>query len=147
MILQQLVSGRPASVAFLCGPWQRLALAAAAQHFSADGRFRYQGGELPLPASLAERAVRMARSAVAVVPGLAGYVGVDVVLGNADDGSNDWVIELNPRLTTSYLGLRALARENLAETMVRVVNGERIDLLSWKNKSVRLFTDGNVVEL
>ena len=51
------------------------------------------------------------------MPGLSGYVGVDVVLGN--DG-RDWAIEINPRLTTSYVGLRALAGFNLAEAMLAV---------------------------
>src|SRR5205823_3360911 len=97
------------------------ALAPAAQHVSNDGRFRYLGGTIPLPAGLAERAIRVAQQTIDCVPGLRGYVGVDIVLGETD-----WLIEINPRLTTSYVGLRALAEGNLAELMVRVVDGEEI---------------------
>ena len=35
--------------------------------------------------------------------------------------SGDRVIEINPRLTTSYVGLRALARFNLAEALLAVI--------------------------
>ena len=37
------------------------------------------------------------------LPGLRGYIGVDVILTE----SEAVVIEVNPRLTTSYLGVRA----------------------------------------
>jgi tyramine---L-glutamate ligase len=132
-IVQPFVPGQPTSVAFLLGPRQRLPLKPARQHLSADGRFRYQGGSLPLPLPLAGRAVRLAERAVAAVPGLRGYVGVDLVLG--EDG-RDWVIEINSRLTTSYVGLRELAQDNLAEVMLRVVAGEWIDPLRWREGEV-----------
>ena len=63
-------------MAFLVGPGRRLALPAAAQHLSADGRFHYRGGGLPLAPELAERASRLAARAVDAVEGLRGYVGV-----------------------------------------------------------------------
>jgi predicted ATP-grasp superfamily ATP-dependent carboligase len=146
MILQPFVTGIAASVAFVCGPGQSIPLVPAAQHLSTDGRFRYQGGSLPLAPALADRAVRSAESAIAAVPALAGYVGVDVVLGEVDDGSQDWVIEMNPRLTTSYLGLRALALDNLAEMMARVARGEKVEPPRWKRKQVSFLADGTILE-
>ena len=77
---------------------------------SDDGRFVYLGGSLPLPHALASRATRLAQQAVAALPDPLGYVGVDLVLGADADGADDYVIEINPRLTTSYIGLRAAAR-------------------------------------
>src|SRR5262249_51520525 len=71
-VAQPLVEGVAASVAFLVGPRERVALPPAAQHLSDDGRFTYLGGSVPLPAPLAERAERVARRAVECVPGLAG---------------------------------------------------------------------------
>ena len=44
-------------------------------------------------------------------------MGVDLILGN--HAEEDCVIEINPRLTTSYLLLRQAAQENLAESIVR----------------------------
>ena len=119
MVLQEFVPGWAAGVAFLCGPGGYFPLAPAFQILSADGRFKYLGGELPVPPELADRAARLATRAVGCVPGLRGYVGVDLVLGDAADGSGDVAIEINPRLTTSYVGLRARAGFNVAEAMVR----------------------------
>ncbi len=144
MVLQPLVLGEAMSVAFLLGPGQLLALPPAAQLLSADGRFRYLGGTVPLPPALARRATSLGLRAVGAVPDLRGYVGVDLILGQADDGSADQVIEMNPRLTTSYIGLRALARSNLAEAMLRVVGGQPVGELSWHAGPVHFQADGTV---
>jgi predicted ATP-grasp superfamily ATP-dependent carboligase len=143
-LLQAFVPGQPASVALLMGPKQRVTLPPATQELSNDGRFRYLGGQLPFAPALAERAVSLAERAVTVVPGLAGYVGVDVVLGDAADGSRDWVIEINPRWTTSYVGLRALARTNLAEAWLRVTLGEEVPRLAWRPGPVAFRADGTI---
>jgi predicted ATP-grasp superfamily ATP-dependent carboligase len=143
-LLQPLARGLPASVAFLLGPRQQLALAPAAQHLSDEGRFRYQGGSIPLAPELARRAVALGRRAVRAIAGLCGYVGVDVVLGAAADGGDDRVIEINPRLTTSYLGLRALAHDNLAAALLRVLRGEPVAELSWRPGPVCFQADGHV---
>lgn len=144
MIVQEFAPGRPASVAFLCGPGGNLPLLPTFQHLSDDGRFKYLGGELPLPADLADRAGALASRAVACVPGLLGYVGVDLVLGDAPDGSQDSAIEINPRLTTSYVGLRALADFNLAGAMLAVASGEPCPPVRWKPEWVRFSADGTV---
>jgi predicted ATP-grasp superfamily ATP-dependent carboligase len=143
-VVQPFAPGRPASVAFLIGPAATLALPPASQALSGDGRFHYRGGTVPLPPALAERAVRVGRQAVGAVPGLRGYVGVDVVLGEPADGSADWVIEVNPRLTTSYVGLRALAQGNLAEVMLRAVQGQPVPALPWRDGAVHFYPDGRV---
>jgi len=144
MILQQFVSGQAASVAFLCGPAGNVPLLPTFQLLSDDGRFKYLGGELPIPSELAERATRLAQRAVDCVPGLLGYIGVDLVLGDAADGSRDFAIEINPRLTTSYVGLRALADFNIAEAMLQVAKGELREPLKWKPGRVRFGPDGSI---
>jgi predicted ATP-grasp superfamily ATP-dependent carboligase len=82
--------------------------------------------------------------AVRAVPGLLGYVGVDVVLGEAADGGGDAVIEINPRLTTSYVGLRRLARFNLAEAVLAVVAGKALPGLDWRKGPIRFLADGTL---
>ena len=100
------------------------------QRLSRDGRLRYLGGEIPLTPELAARAVAISGRSVDSVRGLLGYVGVDVVLGS--DPDRDRVIEINPRLTTSYIGLRNLANFNIAETMVRIFDDKPVTQLDWK---------------
>lgn len=133
-IVQQYVVGQPASVALLIGSTQTVPLMPARQHLSGDGRFRYQGSSLPLPPPLADRAIQLALKAAAGIDGLQGYVGVDLVLGDAGD---DYAIEVNPRLTTSYLGLRRLCRQNLAELILCMAQGETIAQPTWHAGEVK----------
>lgn len=107
-----------------------------------DG-FEYLGGRLPLSPPLAERAQRLALATMAAMPTTVGYVGIDLVLGVADDGSEDTVIEINPRLTTSYVGLRAACRENLAAAMVEAACGGR-PTLSWTGEKLEFRADGTL---
>ena len=147
MILQEFVGGRAASVAFLCGPAGNVPLVPVFQLLSDDGRFKFLGGELPIPSDLAERAVKLAKRAVDCVPGLLGYVGVDLVLGDAADGKRDFAIEINPRLTTSYVGLRALAEFNIAEAMLQAAAGKLAEPLKWKPGRVRFTPEGSVAKV
>jgi predicted ATP-grasp superfamily ATP-dependent carboligase len=124
-VIQPLIVGRAASVAFLIGPKQTIALAPCWQHL--DEGFQYLGGSTPIPSDLAVRAVSIARRAIDAVSGLNGYVGVDVILGD-----EDMAIETNPRLTTSYIGLRQLAQDNLAEALLRIVRGDEVRL-RWRH--------------
>jgi tyramine---L-glutamate ligase len=141
--LEQYKPGLAASVALLCGPAGRVPLVPCKQRISEDGRLRYLGGELPLSAGLAERAVALADRALAALPATSGYVGVDLVLGRDPRGSEDFVIEVNPRLTTSYVGLRVATETNLAEAMWRVAQGESIQL-EFSSRPLEFDCDGNV---
>ena len=144
MIAQQYVPGLAASVAFLIGPSRIVPLVPCLQLLSTDGKFQYLGGRLPIDPDLADRAVRVASAAVRSVPGLLGYVGVDVVLGN--DG-RDWAIEINPRLTTSYVGLRALAQFNIAEVMLAIIRDQPAPEMSWHDPWLEFTPDGRVFDV
>lgn len=142
--LEEFCAGRPVSVACLCGPQGFFPLPAFAQRLSRDGRFAYRGGAGPLLARLNERAQRLAVQALAALGPTLGYIGVDLVLGAARDGSADRVIEINPRLTTSYVGLRALCGANLAGALLAVAAG---DVPRWRWRSMRIrFTASGAVQ-
>jgi hypothetical protein len=113
------------------------------QRITEDGRLRYRGGELPLAAGLGERAIAVADRALAALPATQGYVGLDLVLGRDPEGGEDFVIEVNPRLTTSYVGLRAATRSNLAEAMLRVAGGDTAPV-EFLDRSLEFDVDGNV---
>jgi predicted ATP-grasp superfamily ATP-dependent carboligase len=141
--LEQYLPGLAASVAVLCGAKSRVALVPCKQRLTNDGRLRYLGGELPLSAGLAERATSLAENALAALPSTVGYVGVDIVLGRDPHGKEDVVIEVNPRLTTSYVGLRAAAQTNLAELMWRIAQGESPDV-AFSDRPIEFDPAGNV---
>jgi tyramine---L-glutamate ligase len=122
--LERFCPGLAVSVAALCGPRGSVLLPPCRQHVTEDGRFEYRGGSVPLPTTaLATRACRLARTALAALPPTKGYVGLDLVLGADPDGDQDVVIEVNPRLTTSYVGLRHVAKTNLAAAMLATARG------------------------
>ena len=141
--LERWYPGLAASVAVLCGPRQMLPLPACRQCLTDDGRFGYLGGETPLSESLSQRAQRLALAAVQALPATIGYVGVDLVLGEPADGQQDVVVEINPRLTTSYVGLRQLATTNLAVAMLGIAEGRPTEL-SFATHFVQFGADGRV---
>jgi len=141
--LEEFHAGIPASVSVLCGPAACVPLPPCVQLLSDDGYFQYRGGRLPLSVDLAARATELARRAIATLPNPRGYVGVDLVLGSNSNGADDVVIEINPRLTTSFIGLRAATTDNLAEAMLAVATG-RSATLSFAAEPVEFSVDGEV---
>src|SRR5690606_21918601 len=88
-------------------------------------------------------AVALARRAVAAIDGMLGFVGVDMVL--TDDPDDDAVIEINPRLTTAYVGLRRLTKDNLAAWLAPELGGQAGAEPTWQNDlSVRYDGGGRV---
>jgi predicted ATP-grasp superfamily ATP-dependent carboligase len=164
--LEPFCDGLAVSVSFLCGPSGHLALPPCRQHIAfqpdhgkrrlTSGRgddtslsvhqnstITYTGGSLPLPTDLAERATALARRAVESLPDPFGYLGVDLVLDL--NGSADKVVEINPRLTTSYVGLRAAIEsdKNLAAAMLATCRGEPYSL-SFRPTAIEFDSDGTV---
>ena len=109
LLVQRYVPGVAASVSLLTDGQRAIALTVNGQSLASPA-FVYRGGVTPLDHPLAARAAAVAQRACKAIPGLKGYVGVDAVL--AEDETV--VIEVNPRLTTAYLGLRVATDENVA---------------------------------
>jgi len=141
--IEEYQPGQPASVACLCGPNGIIPLPPCTQEIAADGTFAYLGGRCPLPEPLAPRATRLAVRALSSLPNPRGYFGVDLILGPATDGSLDTVIEINPRLTTSYVGLRALSRTNLMGALLDVMNGQSVSV-QMRAGDVEFRADGTI---
>jgi hypothetical protein len=118
-IEQPFIAGSAASVALVIAPSRRNieVFVPARQCLSDDGRFRYLGGQIPLDLVDHDAIQCAAVSACRSVPGLRGYVGVDLVVPHCEP-DRPVVVEINPRLTTSYLGYRRLTESNLAEWML-----------------------------
>lgn len=132
--LESFVAGTPVGVAVLCGPGGLWPMPPMRQRFSEDDFPRYLGSEPWDDRSGTERARRLAERAVratlraaasrdAAAGTVLGWVGVDMILNARDDGVEDRVLEINPRLTTSFLGLSAAQEESLVATMVAIAEG------------------------
>jgi hypothetical protein len=125
-ILQEYVEGRAMSASLLVGDEARL-LSVNTQEFRGGC---YAGAELPLrlDGEHLEEVIR----AVERIPGLAGYVGVDFVLGE-----ELWVIEVNPRITTPAAALREALGVNLGELLFRNYYREALPAIK-RRRRVRL---------
>ena len=141
--MEEYVPGLAASVAIIGGSAGLWSLPACGQRLKQDGSFAYQGGRLPMAGNLAIRATRLAEAAIRAMPQARGYLGVDLVLGTGTDGSDDRVIEVNPRLTTSYVGLRAASLTNLAAAMLDAAQGKAPDLRFGAEK-IEFHADGRI---
>jgi tyramine---L-glutamate ligase len=101
--------------------------------------FAYRGGATPLDHPLATQAAGEAVRTCEAIPGLRGYIGVDLVLTS----SEAVVIEVNPRLTTAYLGVRAALEDNVAAIAIAACAG-RLPEASRAYRSVRFSTAGRI---
>lgn len=124
-ILQPLIAGTPASLVILCQSGRTHVLCASRQHVEPfDGHLRFSGvtvGALPVTDQLRDIAGRIGEA----LPGLHGICGVDYI----ETIEGPLVIEINPRLTTSYAGLRASLGVNpLAFVAELIRDGEVPDL-------------------
>lgn len=121
LILQPWLPGEAISIAMVASSTNQTFLPAVAQNLS-DGTCEYAGGHGPLDDDAQRRASSLASRAIAAMPPtVRGFVGLDLLLG--DRVSEDCVIEINPRLTTSYVGLRRMIHGNLAARLFDMETG------------------------
>jgi len=138
-LVQRHVPGVAASVSLLASGGEAVALAVNGQSLRTAGSVSYRGGVTPLAHPSAARARVAAVAACNAFPRLRGYVGVDLVL-TADETV---VIEVNPRLTTAYLGLRASMDRNLAGLALAACAG-RLPRAPRAGRQVRFSASGDI---
>jgi len=82
-----------------------------------DGAFHYLGGETPVHPDREEEIISTAKKAVEVL-GCQGYCGVDMVVAD-----KVYVVDVNPRITTSLVGIAACMDEEIADLLVAASKG------------------------
>ena len=145
-IVQPFVDGDAFSIGALCRcpPDRPVAtgdiLHLARQVLSPDGRFQFLAGALPAWSPAIDQMTLMVDACRSLLPQLAGYIGFDFVVPR-DAPENPLLVEINPRLCTSYLGYRAKTKENLAGRMLGIGAGAK---LLWEPRTVTYFPNGDV---
>ncbi len=92
----------------------------------------YDGGTIPFVCPVADDAVRIAEQVCDLLPGLRGWIGFDF-LYSTEASPPLQLLEVNPRMTTSYLGYRKLTDSSLAELMLGDGSSESI---FWGDKVI-----------
>jgi predicted ATP-grasp superfamily ATP-dependent carboligase len=117
MIVQKFVPGIPASMSLLCHAGQVRLLACNRQLFRfTEGKGHLEGVVVNGLPEYFDQLETLAQGITDIFPGLQGYVGVDVIIADNDP----LVVEINPRLTTAYAGLRQSLGANPAEWVLSV---------------------------
>ena len=114
-VIQPFMQGTPASISMLCKAGQAWVLGCNLQKIAlVDGKFVYAGSAVNgLNTHYAHFEI-IAQKIAQAMPDLAGYVGVDVIVN-----SNEiTVLEINPRLTTSFAGLHESTGLNVSELIL-----------------------------
>lgn len=144
LLAQEYIEGMDASVVVFAGGGGTLVpFGPFRQRLARRGPLRYLGGDGPIDHPRAGDARELACRAVAALAaaagGVRGYLGVDLVL--APEGAR--VIEINPRLTTAYVGLRRVMRENPARLILAAAAGEPLPVAAVAGRC-RFRADGGV---
>ena len=96
-----------------------LVLSLNRQHMNiGDGRVIFEGGEVGVDHPRKDEIIATAIKATTVL-GCQGYAGVDVIVGD-----EIYVVDVNPRPTSSLVGLAAVMDEEIAEILVGASKGD-----------------------
>lgn len=144
-IIQPYIAGQALSIGCLCDINGNVEILPLVRQHLEGNNFQYQGGSLPiqLDCRVAAAIQDLVRSTCCAIEGLQGYVGFDLILPCADPIS-PVIVELNPRLTTSYVGYRMLCRDNIAERMLMLASShEPLSSLIWRPGLVNFSANGD----
>jgi predicted ATP-grasp superfamily ATP-dependent carboligase len=120
LMVQELIQGIAVSVSLISTGNEALPISLNKQGVSLmtpEAISTYNGGLVPFNSPLEREAFATAEKIVRSFRGLRGYIGVDLVLTEKEPV----VIEVNPRLTTSYVGVRRVVSFNPAQAIINSV--------------------------
>jgi tyramine---L-glutamate ligase len=119
-VIQPYRTGRTMSLSCLFHQGQGWVLCVNEQVLSVqDQRFKLQACKvncLPVMPALKQLVAQLAKA----IPGLHGYVGVDLIQSPLTV-EEYWVVEINPRLTSSYVGLYQALGLNIVELVLQMM--------------------------
>jgi predicted ATP-grasp superfamily ATP-dependent carboligase len=134
-LLQPLMEGVAVSLSGLFKKGQAWLLTINQQQVVINNnRFELQACEVNTDNSQREFYLDLIKRVAMAMPGLWGYIGIDLI-ETAEFGP--LILEINPRLTTSYVGIRSATGINVAEQVIRLLNSQP-DLCISNSQSVRI---------
>jgi predicted ATP-grasp superfamily ATP-dependent carboligase len=104
-----------------------------------NGFVHYNGGETPIHHPREPEIIKTAQKAAEVL-GCQGYCGIDMIVGD-----RIYVVDVNPRITTSLVGIAACMKEEIARLLVAASKGEGPASVHLEGHA-RFDTNGKVVK-
>ncbi|EGF31250.1 protein of unknown function DUF201 [Oxalobacteraceae bacterium IMCC9480] len=122
VVLQPYVAGRPCSLSLLCGSNEVFLMGCNEQRIAAaDHQIHYLGSTVNSISDTDGRLEQLARRVVAAIPGLWGYVGIDLIITE----QGPVVLEVNPRMTMCHAGLHDSLGVNPAGMLIDLLRSGR----------------------
>jgi len=126
VIVQEFIDGMDVSVSLISDGKKAIPISLNQQFVELENdKGTYLGGKLPYDSKFKDEAYDIAVKAVESIDGLKGFVGVDLLI-NADekDVYSVYLLEINSRFTTPYVGLSKISNINIGKTIVDLVDGK-----------------------
>ncbi|MDO8962813.1 MAG: ATP-grasp domain-containing protein [Methylophilus sp.] len=143
-IIQPYLIGVPASISVLGLKDEAIVLSCNLQSIRLHhGQFSYIGGVINGACEYWAQLSELANQVKSVLPGLVGYFGMDVLL-NTDSKGSVSIVEINPRLTTSYVYLHEAIGCNPAHLVMNAMLGRTVDVSTIKRNLVEFNVENKV---
>ena len=118
IIVQEFIEGIDASVSLICSEGKAYPISLNEQFVELkDDKGIYLGGKIPFETEYKDDVFDVAKNACEAVEGLNGFVGVDLLITN-DDIYPVYLLEINSRFTTPYVGLKKIANFNITKAII-----------------------------
>ena len=126
IIVQEYVEGEDVSVSLISDGKKAVPISLNKQFVELTGdEGTYVGGKLPYETKYKDEAFEIATKAVEAIDGLKGFVGVDLLINEDEkDIYSVYLLEINSRFTTPYVGLTEIANFNIGKTIIELIDGE-----------------------
>ncbi|MDO5815042.1 MAG: ATP-grasp domain-containing protein, partial [Methanobrevibacter sp.] len=126
IIVQEYIEGTDISVSLISDGKKAIPVSLNQQFVELkDDKGTYLGGKLPYKSEYKDEAFEIAKNAVEAIDGLKGFVGVDLII-NADEKDiySVYLLEINSRFTTPYVGLKEIANFNIGKSIIDLIDGK-----------------------
>lgn len=135
-ITQPFVVGRVLSLSCLFHQGQAYFICCNEQHIShCQGKFELVACLINVQDDKTSIYQALCQQIVEAIPSLFGYIGIDFIY---TDSGESLILEINPRLTSSYAGIKEAVGLNIAEIVLGMLNQQQPDIRKLKNQQVRV---------
>ena len=124
VIVQEFIEGTDVSVSLISDGKKAIPISLNKQFVELkNDKGTYIGGTLPFESKFKEESFEIATKAVEAIDGLRGFVGVDLII-NADEKDiySVYLLEINSRFTTPYVGLKQVADFNIGKSIIDLID-------------------------
>ena len=151
IIVQEYVLGTDVSVSLISDGKKAIPISLNEQFIRIEnGEGTYFGGKIPYESEYHDEILEIATKAVEAIEGLKGFVGVDLLINDDEkDIYSVYLLEINSRFTTPYVGLRKITNFNIGKTIIEIIDGKMDvnDLDTTLNGEVEFVKSGDSLEI